>query len=419
MACPAFGSTSEVKLYYAVDPDPSILLSNDATFGSQAWKAIRMTGESLDLSITTTTSEEITQNRSYSDSVPTQGEVAGSFNFELSYDTYENFMIAALQDDTAIDSWTTGNSIQNASTKKCLMFLKVVTVGSRTDYFAYRGCQVNTMSFSVSPGAIITGEVGLTGIGGETYNDTDDSGVMDGWTFGNPTSTPLYSSVDGLKAAFVLGTVESNISAVTEGATTAITVASGTGFAVGQYVTVLTDGASTGDAAWNTAMENKYHLVTDVTGNVVTVSTTTTGSNWSSGGQLAVGYPSTFQDISFNMDNQIRQQTAVGTGSIFAAGTGSGRFMASASTTMYYSDYAIYEALVGNTAVRLRFEFEDSATAGTNGNKYLMEMDYCKVQSGAVPLAGGPDQDLLISPEFRAFEDSTNGTMLITKTDAA
>ena len=90
MACPSFASTSEAKLYYVVDDDPSATLPT-----TLAWIPIRMTGESMDANVTTSISDEITPQRSYGDSTPTQGEIVGGFNFELSYESFDDFIIGA------------------------------------------------------------------------------------------------------------------------------------------------------------------------------------------------------------------------------------------------------------------------------------------------------------------------------------
>jgi hypothetical protein len=39
-----------------------------------------------------------------------------------------------------------------------------------------------------------------------------------------------------------------------------------------------------------------------------------------------------------------------------------------------------------------------------------------KITSGAIPTADSADQDLMVSSEFRAFEDVTDGTLKITRT---
>lgn len=340
MTCPAFGSSSEVALYYAIDPDPTAsTLANPAggiVDANQPWKAVRITGESLDLNLSSTVSDEITPQRSYADSILTQGEVTGGFSASFTYNDMDDFLICALQSSkeltveaTPTDPWATTETIKNESAKHCLMFLKRVAVSGGFNYFLYRGCQIDGMSFSLEPGSIVEADISVMGSGG---------GVLDSigtWVLNSAGTEPLMSAIDSLSSF------------------------------------VLTDAADS--------------PIADVT----------------------------FQSLSISISNQLRQQFAVGTGSIFAAGVASGRFQVTLDTTQYYANHKIYDAFVADAVLKLAFTLQDSA-----GNSYAFDMDKLKVQSGAVPLAGGPDQDLLISPTMQAFEDATIGTVSITKTDA-
>jgi len=328
MTCPAFGSTSEVSVYYAIDEDPTSAIPS-----AQHWKQVRITGESLDLNLSSTVSDEITPQRSYSDSILTQGEVSGGFNFEATAENIDDFLIAVLQADKDLlvdlkgtdNPWLKTETIQNGSTKKCLMFLKNIVVGTATHSFTYRGCQIDSLSLNLESGAIINGEVTLMGSGGSV------SLVVGTWTFEAATDTPLLSAVNSL-TTFVL----------TDSADSAIT--------------------------------------------------------------------STFQSFNLTFSNQLRQQFAVGTGSLYAAGVASGRFQASASTTQYYSSYDMYTQYVADSVLKLEFSLDDA-----DSNGWTFDMDKLKAQGGVIPLAGGPDADLLISPDMQAFEDASGGTIQITK----
>jgi len=92
MTCPAFGSSSEVAVYYAIDSDPSSAIPID-----QAWQAMRIAGEGLDLTLDSTISDEITTQRSYSNSILTSGSSGGTVQFELSYGNFNDFLLAVMQ----------------------------------------------------------------------------------------------------------------------------------------------------------------------------------------------------------------------------------------------------------------------------------------------------------------------------------
>jgi hypothetical protein len=84
--------------------------------------------------------------------------------------------------------------------------------------------------------------------------------------------------------------------------------------------------------------------------------------------------------------------------------------MATYSGSAYYANPTIYNAFVNDTDLSITGQLIDSS-----GNGIQIDSDFVKVTSGSIPTADGADQDLMISTEFRAFEDSTNGTVLITK----
>ena len=326
MACPEYGSTSKVSLYYTIDADPSAALT-----GAEDWYQVRMTGESLDLNLTSTISDEITPQRSFANSKLTQGEVTGGFTFDASVWALKDFLICALQDSTDLHfqttPWADNGTIKNGSSAKCLMFLKIIDLGSSgKNYYIYRGCQISSLSLNMEPGALVSGEVTVMGVGA---SETDTDPVTTG-SYNAADSDPLMSGVDSVKS-----------------------------------LTLKDSSAAT----------------------------------------VAV----TFQNLSVTFDNQLRQQFAIGTNSIYAAGTGSGRFMCTLSSTQYYGNHAIYDAITNDEKMSLTFSLTDSA-----GNGFDFNLPFLKVQSGAVPLAGGPDADLLISPEMQAFEDSTYGTVTIT-----
>lgn len=118
----------------------------------------------------------------------------------------------------------------------------------------------------------------------------------------------------------------------------------------------------------------------------------------------------TMQSISLAIDNQLRAQGTVNTNSIYSGGIGSGRFKATFSGSAYYSNPALYTALLNDTRIRIGGRLLDS-----EGDGFEFESTRVKMASRATPLAGGPDQDIIVGTEFQAFEDSVNGTLRLTK----
>ena len=345
MTCPAFGSTSEVSLWYAADADivvNSLGVATQLSATATEWKPIGITGEAMAANLTSTISEQITVNRSYANSVLSGGEVSGTINFEAQANAFlYDMIICALQVNklTSFEgstNWAAAEAIKNASTKHCFAILKRVAVASGYDWYVYRGCQVSGMNLEISSNALISGTVNITGVRPDTVIEATAS--VAGWTFAAQVETPLMSGPYSLR-----------------------------NFAI---------------SAWN-------------------------GSTW-------VDTSITMQSLSIAIDNQMRAQNAVGINSIYAAAVASGRFKTTFSGSAYYANPKIYKALLGDTKIKIYGKLLDSSTDGI-----IFESHLCKVTSGASPAAGGPDQDLMISSEFQAFEDATNGTLKITKVTTA
>jgi len=338
MSCPAYGSSSEVSLWYAIDPD----LDDPIPDGSSApnaftWYPVAMTGESLTASLSSTISEQITANRSYAGSKLSQGEISGAINYECqSSEFIYDMLICALQGDkdlavkTGTADWAHAEAVKNASIKQCLTFLKLVKVGDTTyDQFIFRGVQVGSMSFDISPGTLITGSSNLMGI--RPQDPVEAAALPAHWTFDAAQSLPLMSGVDSLK---------------------------------------------------NFAIKDSSGVDTGVI----------------------------LQSLTINIDNQLRQQQAVGIDSIYAAGVASGRFMATYSGSAYYSNPKIYSDFIGDAELSIEGSLLDA-----NGDGFSFVSSAVKVTSGSIPTADSADQDLMVSSEFRAFEDVTDGTLKVTR----
>lgn len=436
MACPSFGSSSEVSLWYAEDPDPTTALPDGSVVGSPfTWYNIPITGEDLNATLSSTISEQITPQRSYANSKLSQGEVGGSFNYEAQASSFMyNMIVCALQADQALD------------------FGASAAAGTS-------GVVINAVGTGVDDDRTIN-LTGLTATEGATY-----SVIIDGEHFNyvagtTPSTTTIATGLAAL--------IDASTSYVSTSATATITISSGAGLSVITFTSFiptawapaekLVNGSSKKCLAFlkririddthydyyvfrgcqvsSVSFECSPGALITGTCNLMGVRPETPQENvtqptyWTftaaesrplmSGVdslenfeiQTAAGVDTgvTVQDVSFTFDNQLRQQQAVGLGHPFAAGIASGRFMATASATAYYANPRIYNAFVNDDSLKLLAVFKDD-----DGDGFQMNMDFVKVTSGALPTAGGPDQDLTISTEFRAFESTTNGTVAITR----
>lgn len=354
MSCASFGSSSDVALFYAVDPDPTADMPT-----TTAWKPVPYTAESLTSGLSSSVSEQINDTRSYSTSKLVSGEVAGSISFEVYFGSFvENMLISVLQDDTSAlhvtegtRSWDDTDVIRNGSTKKCFAFLKRVRRSTGTyDMFLFRGCQISSLSLNMDSGSVVTGDVSLMGTG-----------------VGDPgSSVSVYKNIAGTAAPLDTAGIGNG-------------TPSGDGWTFEGYPTTNLMSSA----------ENFANFIIRDSGAADT-------------GLVA-------QSVSVSIDNQMRTQMAVGEGTLYAKGIGSSRFMTTMSISAYYADPTIYEALLADENLSCTFDLKDDNTTG-----YSFSFPKIQVQSGGMPQAGSADSDLLLSTEFQAFEDPTNGTIRVT-----
>jgi hypothetical protein len=178
MTCPAFGSTSNITLFYALDPDPSLPLPNGSSVGEAfTWYEMPVASESLTAELTSSISDRITESRAYFGSVITQGQVSGSVTFELStQEVLYNLIIAMLGHSKDLtftgsetDPWANSQIIGNApDVPKCLTILKRVRRAYQTtwkyDWYVFRGVRVSGMTLDVNSGEILKTTFNFIGI---------------------------------------------------------------------------------------------------------------------------------------------------------------------------------------------------------------------------------------------------------------
>jgi len=114
--------------------------------------------------------------------------------------------------------------------------------------------------------------------------------------------------------------------------------------------------------------------------------------------------------LSFNIDNQMRGQQAIG--SLYNAGNASGRLKVTMSASIYFRDQTLYTKFMANSGIKVFITLSDTA-----GNTYKFGMENVKVTSYDVS-AGGADQDMVVPIEFQAFPAvaAANKTITITRT---
>lgn len=113
------------------------------------------------------------------------------------------------------------------------------------------------------------------------------------------------------------------------------------------------------------------------------------------------------QSMELTFDNTLRQQRIIGSTEI--AGIGSGQFMASGTLTAYFDSMALYNKFLNETASSIQ------AVVNDGSNSYTIDLPNIKYTTASV-LAGGVDEDVVVSLEFMGLYDAaTGGTAKITR----
>lgn len=435
MSCPSFGSSSEVSLWYAVDPDPSAAIPDGSVVGSPfTWHGVPMTGESLSANLTSSVSEQITPQRSYAGSKLTQGEVSGGINFECQANQFiYNMLICALQAPQAISL----GSVQVAGSA---------------------GVVINAVGGTVNASRTVN-LTGVTPLSGATYTIR-----IDGQDFSFTATTTVLNDIATGLAALINADSEYTASA----ATGTVTISAGAGLSVIEFDSFTVASWAPGEAIVNGSTKNclvflkrvkvgtdKYDFYLFRGVQVGTMSFEVSPNALVTGALSLMGIrpdtpienasPPTYwtftdipagpmmsgsdslrdfeiqnasgvstevvmQSLSLSIDNQLRQQTAVGINSPFSAGVASGRLMATFSGSAYYANPRIYSDFIADSELKIVGKLVDS-----EGDGFQFLADYVKVTQGGLPMAESPDQDLMIDTEFRAFESASNGTLKLTR----
>lgn len=173
----AGASASEVRL----------ALVEEAVWGTTpatpAFVNTRLTSESLMPAKTTVRSNEIRPDRNVVDEIMVGRAVSGSIGFELSYGTFDNLLESLMFADWTSDVIKNGAGAGTAFTAE----RRVPLPAGGYDYQRFTGLVANTMSMTISAGAIITGEFGLMGkfggragslISGATYAEAPQNRIL-------------------------------------------------------------------------------------------------------------------------------------------------------------------------------------------------------------------------------------------------
>lgn len=381
--------TNRSQLYYA----------EEVTWGTIpaiALTRMRFTGESMGFAKTSTTSNEVRDDRQISDLVQNGAESVGGVNIELSYGSYDPFLVALFQ---AVDWVTTNVSGTDISASDVDNSLNSTT----TDFTAaggvvpgqwfliggFTGGAVanNTYAQAVTVTAtkiVTTGITLITATAGDTVTLTGDT-ITNGVTEHSFVMEKAFADITKFISftGMMANTARIDV--------TARSIVTGSIGFVGKTSAIASATVGTGaaNAATTTRVMNSINHITSIR----------------EGGDLFPGVGNTdyVKSLSLDINNNLVGKDGVGYLENVDIRSGEADFKGSLSA--YFESETIYNKYVQDSESSLSFMMLDPDNAA---NRYIVTLPRIKYGKGDV-MIGGKNDDVLISAEYQALMHATYG----------
>lgn len=347
-------------------------------------QTIRPTGENLKSDTDITVSTEIRSDRQTANVVRTGLQVSGPINFELTHDTYDEWLLAALQ----ATSWAT----------------PVVDIAGET-----------TISFANSDQSINDSASGLAGYtqyqwimvsgAGETVNNglfkikTVAAGKIEvyGSTIVDESATASVSITQGKWIANGVNMPSYNIERIYGDLTT--TLARFLGCCIGSAsLTIPQAGMITGNFGFEGSIEESIAASEGAGYDAATTTVPMSGVN-DVADLLEEDASLAFVSATINIANNLRQRKVAG--NLGAISIGVGKFEVSGTLEKYFSDSTFFDKYLDQTASSLTLQLTNA-----NAETYIIDLPSIRYTNGQRS-AEGENQDCMANMEWTAFMDPT------------
>lgn len=179
--------------------DRRIAYVAESVFGTTpatpSFKTFRATGGGPRTNKSTGVSQEIQADRNVRDEFHLGQDVAGAYNFEMSYGTLDELLEGAL-----FSTWST-NVLKNGGTAKSFTLEETLNLGAGGSSFSrFAGAMVNTLSLNITARQAVTGSVGFM-----AQQETLGTGILSGATYASPGTTPISTASANVGSLSVAG----------------------------------------------------------------------------------------------------------------------------------------------------------------------------------------------------------------------
>lgn len=377
---------------------------------------LRVTGESLDLALQTTQSQEIRADRMTTDLTVVGASASGGLNIELSYQEFDAFIGGVMQNQwVGVGASGSGEvAVPDANFAGA-----VLTSSSNSVFTAISVGQFIRVSGSVVGGGANNGLFKVksktaTALTLDRYNPRP----------AQPTDNPLAT------AAFTAETLASGVkvsaSRIKNGAVFQSFVIEKFFSDIGQTLTYRGMTPST--------MALNFQSGSIVGGNVnfmglgalqqpgTLLPAAGAASQTYSVMNAIVGLGGVFEgtsllaantyikSMSLNIDNSLRGQDAIGV--LGYAGVGSGTLRVSGNMEVYFADGSMYKKFLDNDATSFSWTLVDSVSNAGAANGYTFTLPKVKFSEGRIQ-AGAINQDVMVQMGFEALLDPATASMIM------
>jgi hypothetical protein len=165
------------------------------TPATPAFQTLRTTSGGLRTQKSTGTSNERQADRNVRDEFELGQDVNGSYDFELTYGTFDTVLEALM-----FSSWSS-DVLKNGITPKSLTIEETYELGATDTFRRFTGCMVNTMSLSIGARAAVTGSFGIMG-----KQEALATAIITGATYADPSETPVATASANV-ASLAIGSI--------------------------------------------------------------------------------------------------------------------------------------------------------------------------------------------------------------------
>lgn len=392
---PTLGTTNRVQLRYI--PEATFGVTPVAGNGIN----LRMTGESLDYTLTKDSDKEIRQDRQRTSATTTNADAVGDVKVHIQYAEYDKLFAALLQSAWAAYGvngvGTTFTSTATATTLTAAVApttTSAFTTLQKGQWFQVQGAGLNVGKYlRVSTVTAPTSTVITLDPNTPALVETSVAGVM--------LSTSRLTN----------GTTQSSFT-LERSMNDIVQFMAYRGMTISKFSTSFASGSLTEGSFSFMGKDMIRGVVTTLPGTPVASqaydiqnAVTGVGNIWEAGVPLASSFIKT---LSLDIDNTMRAQEAIGV--LGNAGLGTGTFVCKGSLELYFADGTMFDKFLSDTYTSLSLYTRDKA-----GNGYVFTLPKVMLTAGKVQ-SGAKDTDLMATFDWEAYADLTNAVVALQQT---